>query len=250
MRMKRWKMAAIVLLALPFTGCMKQYDIPEAKSDAIAEYMAGTLLQSDSTYKENLIPEEELGLTTPDDNIIDGGEGDNITVTPTTTPIPSVTDGVDKNHGTDGKPDDTPGKTEQNTLSEVIGHEGFNVNYYSKKITDRYPENPSNLEFSYNARQGDQILALTFRVENLMKKEEVFNLVKQNISYQLTDDEGNVYQPLFTLLINDMQYIDITVPSGKSKAGILIFEIPKNKMLTKSKLTVSNGDKTVTIELK
>ncbi len=248
--MKRWKMAAIVLLALPFTGCIKQYDIPEDKSDAIAEYMAGTLLQSDSTYKENLIPEDELGLKTPDDNLIGDGVVDDITATPTITPLPSITDGADKDHGTDGKPNGTPGKTEKNTLSEVINYEGFNISYYSKKITDRYPENPSNLEFSYNARQGDQIIALTFSVDNLMKKEEVFNLVKQNINYQLTDDEGNVYQPLFTLLINDMQYIDIKVPAGKSKSGILIFEVPKNKMLTKSKLTVSNEDKTVTIELK
>jgi len=249
--MKRWKMAIVVLSVLPLTGCIQRYEVPEAKSDAIAEYMAGALLQSDISYKDKLITEDELGIDTPDDE----NTTDDLDITPTIVPtlVPTIvptpggSGGDGGNHESGNNPD---GNTQIYNLSQVIGVDKFNVSYLSKEVTENYPEKLENIDFPREPREGNELLVITFKIENLLKTDEKFNLMKHNIEYQLTDDEGATYNPLFTLLQNDMRFIDITVLGGKSKAGILIFDIPKNKMLQKSKLTVSNGDKTVTIELK
>jgi len=249
--MKRWKMAIVVLSVLPLTGCIQRYEVPEDKSDAVAEYMAGALLQSDISYKDKLITEDELGIDTSDDENTTGDLELTPTVAPTivptVVPTPGGSGGEGGNHGSGSNPD---GNSQKYNLSQVIGTDKFNLSYLSKEITENYPEKLENIEFPREPREGNELLVITFKIENLLKTDEKFNLIKNNIEYQLIDDEGAIYNPLFTLLQNDMRFIDITVLGGKSKAGILLFEIPKNKMLQKSKLTVSNGDKTVTIELK
>lgn len=248
--MRRGKIAVIILMVLTFTGCMKQYDVPEDKGDAISEYMAGVLLQGDSGYKDKLLSEEVLGIETPDDG--NHGEED-ADITPSITPTPSVTtmpsdhSGEDIKNGSKGSSDQ---EGQQYNLTQVIGVKDFNISYVSKKLVNQYPESANSLDFSLEPRTGDEFLVITFKVENPLNTQRGFNLMQRNIEYHLTDDEGTNYLPLFTLLVNDMQYIDVTVSGNQSETGVLIFELPHNKKLTKSMLTVSNGSKKVTIELK
>ncbi len=245
--MKRWKVAVIALTVLSFTGCIKRYDITEDKSNAVAEYMAGALLQSDRGYKENLITEEDLGIDTPDGNN---------EVTPTTTPIPttkptnSPTAPVNNGEGTNHGDGDQGTEVQKYTLSQVIGVKEFEVNYLSKKTVDTYKENIDDIENTVSSGVGEEVLVVSFKIKNLTNKEEKFNLMQYNIDYLLTVEGGATYEPCFTVFENDMKYCDISVPANNSKTGILLFKIPKDKSLTNPILTVSSKDKKVAIQLK
>lgn len=225
------------------TGCIQKYNVPDDKSDAIAEYMAGALLQSDISYKEDLTPEDELGIDTSDG---ENNQGENVSTTPTAIPTPAPGENTDN-------PSVTPGPSvNQYDLAQVIGAANFDIHYLDKKIVDKYPENAQNFDFTTTtpSKVGDKLLVVRFKLENKDTKDQSFNLIQQSIDYRLTDSQGIVYQPLFTLQLNDMRLINIKVPAGKTEIGLLIYEIPQDKVLTNSKLVVSNNDKTVTIELK
>lgn len=237
--MKRWKMAIIILMVFPLTGCIQKYNVPDNKSEAVAEYMAGLLLESDMGYKQELTSEEELNINTSDEE----DTGQDTEVTPTDEPATDVIN-------SDGTNTDSNTTTQEAPLTDVIGAKNFDLSYKGYKLTDTYPEDAESLGFSLNPRSGYKLLVVSFKIKNTAKTEKKFNLIKEDIVYQLVDDNGNSYEPLFTLLENDMQYVDLTIASGKSQDGVLIFEIPKNDNLTKANLSVLNGEKTVTIELK
>lgn len=223
------------------TGCVQKYNVPDDKSDAIAEYMAGALLQSDISYKEELTPEEELGIDT---STGENNQGGNVGITPTVPPTPTT--GVNTNN-----PSVTPEPSvNQYDLSQVIGAANFDIHYLDKKYVDKYPENSSGLDFSYTPRPGYHYLMIRFGIENKDTTDKRFDFIKQSIDYRLMDSQGTAYEPLFTVEQNDMRLINIKVPAGKTETGLLIYEVPQDKVLTNSKLVVSNNDKTVTIELK
>lgn len=226
--MKRLKLLLVLLLSLTLTGCIPKHNLTDAQTDAAAEYMAGKLLQNDRDYNQGLIPKEELGeeyssneTTSDTNNVIEEPSSD------------AINEGETSN---------------DYTLSEVIGAEGFSVQYKEYKLVASYSEDPDS--FSLDPADGYQLLVAKFTVKNKTKSEKEINLIQSGIAYQLNVNGNTAYDPILTLLENDLQYIDIKIAASKSDEVLLIFEVLKDIDLSNIYLTATKDSKSVTIEVK
>lgn len=237
LEMKRLKMIIVLLLSLTLTGCIQKYTVTDEKSDAYAEYMAGLLLKYDKGYEQSLIPEQELTEGDQTDTVAEGN---------TPTPVP---EGTTDTTGDNTAQSDSAASNEA-SLTEVVGLEGFEVKYTGYKLADTYPEDTDAAGFTLTPRQGYQLLVTEFSVKNTSGKKKELNLIDTNITYQLDINVGTVYKPLLTLLQNDLQYIDITIDKGKSENVLLVFEVSKDTDMSNVNLIVSNNDKSNIIGIK
>jgi hypothetical protein len=233
--MKRLKLVIIILLALPLSGCIKETNLSDKQSDEVAEYMAGELLENDEYYDQRLIS-------------VDTSKTDSLNEAAVTNAPSQVTTG---NAVASDSSDNTVSATKKNyTLAEVIGNKNFQIKFSTYKIAETYPENSNSAYFTIEPREGYQLLVASYTVENITGKEKTLDLSDKNISYKLEVDKDTTYDPLLTLLENDLQFVDIKVNGGNSKKVLLIFEVSKNDNLSNINLTVKNGNKSNSIKIK
>ncbi len=228
--LKYLKILFVMLLSISLTGCIQEYSVKEGREDSVAEYMASVLLKSEYSYKQDLIfPEDDTEWI-----VTDGAETDS------------------EKHDSELVDGEEPASSaqEDSSLTQVMGVNGFSVQYNSYKLVDSYPENTENADFSLSPRQGYQLLVATFSIKNTSKATENINLIKSGITYKLEVNAGTVYKPLLTLLKNDLQYIDLDLGSGKSKSVLLIFEVSKDADISNINLKAAKADKTASIKLK
>jgi hypothetical protein len=93
-------------------------------------------------------------------------------------------------------------------------------------------------------------LVASFTATNKKKSKNTLNLSKEEVLYQLDINVGTVYKPQFTLLENDLQYIDLAFKGGESKTVLLVFEISKEADISNINLIISKEDRSEIIEIK
>lgn len=241
--MKKIMLVIIILLMLPLTGCIKKYNLTQEQSDEVAEYMAGLVLAYDTGYDQELTPLEDLaGEETNSDAIPDI---DSEIATPT--PIPTVAANDITPQVTDTGAD---GTNDTYTLSEVIGKDNFEINYKDYEIVDTYPKDSEDAYFTLTPRAGYRLLVITFTVKNTTESSETLSLSDEKIKYQLDVNDDVSCSPLFTLLENDLRYIDVVIGSGKTKSGFLVFEVSADTDITNINLFVSKNDKSGEVVIK
>lgn len=237
--MKRLKLILILTLSFLLTGCIQEYNYTEEESDAIAEYMAGSLLADDDKYDQELLLDNELQ---PEENISNTStEHTVISENSESTLNHETTSGEESHNEADRK--------NSNNLSGVLGGKNFDVKYESYELAESYPDEEENPYFSLYARSGYQLLVVSFTVANITDQEKEFNLSNTDVEYQLGDNVGTVYKPLFTLLENDLRYIDIMVGANKSTEALLVFEVSDQTDISNIKLTVTKDKSTSTVEI-
>ena len=241
--MRRWKIAIIFVVSLALTGCIKKYDISDEKSDAIAEYIAGKLLEEDTGYNQKLL-KEEPGYEAPTIAVI-ATPAPTPTTIPITTNVPNATPAITP--GSPLEPNDI--HNQKYTLTEVFGVSSFNITYKDYKVTDHYTYNFGTLKQHQTPRDGYEYLVVNFSIKNKSKETRPFTLIKNEVQYTLTDDNGVSFASIFTLKENDIQYINLPIDSGKTIDALILFEIPKNDKLTKATLEVIKDNKASTIKL-
>lgn len=230
--MKRLKLILLILFLLPLTGCVKKSVASDVQSDAIAEYMAGLLLEYDDDYDQALIPYDELK----------GDSSDGKTVTQ----APSKSDTADGSQT--GESDKNIDKSA--TISDVIGMKNFDIEYKAYDITDTYPENSDDALFVLTHSKGYKLLVVSFTIHNNTDSTKNINLLNDNIEYQLQVSSKKNYSPLLSLLENDLQYIDLKLSGMQTRKGLLIFEIPEKTDTSDMKLFVSKDSTSATVKLK
>lgn len=236
--MRKLSVVIIILLMLSLTGCIKEFNVSEEKSDEAAEYMAGLLLKYDKDYEAGLTPQDQLIPETETAPV----EGGNSAVTPTPAAVEGSADSET------GKVTQTPAKNY--TLTEVIGDKNFDIRYTGYQICETYPKDSTNAYFSLTPRDGNQLLVVSFTAQNIKAGKKSLNLINSEVKYQLDINVGTIYKPLFTLLENDLQYTDVTIGAGDTEALLLIFEVSKDVDIANINLMVSKGDKSEIIEVK
>ncbi len=237
--MKRLKLILVLIILLSFTGCIQEYNYTAEESDAIAEYMAGRVLAEDHRYGQALAALDEL---TPENGTKDKlvhtvVTGNSVSTNKQTVNIKEV------------KKTDS-GTEVGNNLSSILGGKYFDVNYKSHELTEIYPNEEENPYFSLTARTGYRLLVVLFTVSNKTDQEREFNLSTTDVDYQLDADESTVYKPQFTLLENDLRYIDVMIGPKKSSEALLVFEISKQIDVSNMKLTVTRDKSTSTVKIK
>ncbi len=239
--MRRLLVIFISVLALLFTGCMKEYPLTEEETDIVAEYMAGLLLAKDKNYSLSLLSYDEVkelsnqATTNTKEEPIEETDKDNVI---------DNKDNVLENESEINSLDKT------NSLSEVIGNKNFEIQFTGYKLADTYPEDETNRVFSIDPRKGNQLLIVNFTLENLNNKDMTIDLSKEKIQYQLKINGENIYKPLLVLLENNLQYINMKIAANSKIPTVLIFELEKDTDLSKISLLVSNNSKSKEIEFK
>ena len=236
--MKRWRILLVLVVTFSLSACIKEYQYPEEQSDAVAEYMAGKLLDYDESYKLMLTPYEELSAVEAEKDIT-GSETEDVIEKP---------DGISAESKTEQPVSDETG--EQYTISEVLGSKDFEIDYTGYRLVGVYPDEEDSPYFSLGAREGYQLLVATFSIKNTSSKERDFNLTNEEIDYQLDINKSTIYKPEFTLLENDLRYIDMTMEGKQTKEALLVFEIPKEAEFSYIHLKILNENKSNILKIK
>lgn len=234
--MKRFKLIAVLLLLVTLTGCMQKYDYSDEQTDAAAEYMAGLILRYDKDYKNSLMTLDEIASKE---------ESEKASVTPAPN---AAQNSVDGQAVLATNPTTSP--EQEYTLSDVINEKGFDLSYTGYTVADSYPEDTADAYFSISAREGNQLVVLSFQLKNKLDKKNTLNLTKANISYQLDVNVGTIYEPPFALLENNLKLIDITLKKKEEKTVILIFEVKKNVEMKTLNLMVTRDNRSEILKLK
>ncbi len=234
----------LLICVLPFlftlTGCAQKFDYTPEQSAATAEYMAGLLLKYASNYQSDLLTEEEL--------IQNDNDAAAVTAAPTEVPEQNVAADEKNSETGAGETEASAKPLKEVSLSEVIGTPGFELQYKDYSLKDFYPENATKEVFSITPRQGYQLAVISFELSNQSNAKGEIKLTTPQ--YQLNINQGVLYEPQLSLLENDLKYLDMKVAKGESEAVLLIYEVKKDEKITSMSLTVTNEDKTATVNLK
>lgn len=225
---------------ISLTGCMKKYPLTDTGTNLVAEYMAGVLLSNDKGFAGSALSYQEKDKFA--DTGYSKGEAE------------EVEEIVSDDKGTDtvNKSESHESGTEDVSvvsLSDIFGDKDLKIQYVGYKLLDSYPEGKENKVFSVDAKEGFQLIVADFSVENISNKDKTFDLSRSDIKYQLNLNKNGTYKPLTVLMENNLQFINMNVKAGEKISAILIFEIPKEKDISKLTLNISKGSKSGTLVL-
>jgi hypothetical protein len=219
----------------------------DEQDDATAEYMAGLLLEQDEDYNQELIPMGEIKTedTSGASTTVETGTENAEDAEDVNTPDSSDTSDAVQDNGTD-----QPDTQADYTLSELFGAKNFDIEYSSFKLSVSYPEDLEKTYFSVSSREGHQLLIIKFSIKNKSGKDQVINLSEEKISYQLDINGVTINKPMFTILENDLQYIDMKMKGKATTEALLIYEISNSEDTANMNLIISKDNKTKIIEIK
>lgn len=236
--MRRYKLIVVLLFMTTLTGCIQKFEYSEQQSDAAAEYIAGVMLKNDKNYVAEMVSIEK---------IIEKQEAE---ATATVTPTPVNAQNTKSEQGQTTTPTDTVVPEIDYTLTEVIGEEGFEIEYTDFIVAESYPEDVTDAYFSITPRPGYQLMVLSFLLKNTLDKENNLNLTKADIVYQLDVNVGTIYEPPFALLENNLKLIDLTLKSNVTKPVVLIFEIKKDVEMKEVNFMITRDNRSEIIKIK
>lgn len=216
---------------------MKEINLSDDDTDVIAEYIAKTILMKQEDYNPTFHETLDMESTTEE-------------VTPEPTTV------VEKpQNNKDGivaeKPSQEKPEQHNSSIEDVLGIQHFTVEYTGYGLYDTYPDDESMVYFTLQpTKTGNQLLVVTFKATNTTKKERNLSMQNKKVSYQLDINTGKIFKPLFTLMPNDLQYIDTMVKAKESLELVLIFEVSEDVNLDKINLMMSRDDEARIIKIK
>lgn len=245
--MKKKIIATVLTTAFVLTGCGTEVpDLSKLDNDKAAEYMAGELLKYDKHYEYALDYDRAVLNPTPiptqAPSKAPAGQGQTKTVSGSAASGGSST----KNGSSSGQGEkETPEALRQVSLSEVYAVDGIKVSEVSSSLKDSYGK---GYEY-YKASKGKKLLLLYFQIKNTTGKDKSVVLSKKDIQYELQVDGVKAGQLQQTIADGDLQYFTHKIKAGKSRQGILIFEVDKQMKTQNAILSVTNGTSQATVPL-
>lgn len=248
--LKKLLLTLVVAISFSITGCTQSANISDAKYNVVAEYMASAILKYDRYYEEQL---EDVVLVAHAQEISkdqDNGIGNGVTNINDTTVANDVSlspEGVETINLTQTQPSET---SQYSELSEVIGKKDFDIQFKNLNLYQSFPNAKNNAYFTIEARSNKKLMVLEFDIKNKTTENKNINLMDSDITYQLVINEGSNYKSLMTLLLNDLQFIDVDIKGEKSEKGYLVFEVSRDVKTDNMKLLVSRDSLEASIDLK
>ncbi len=235
--MKKKYMISMITVAsaVLLTSCASQVpELSELDNNKAAEYMAGEMLKYDEEYSYALDYDRSILDATP---------------TPAPTPTPVVTPKPVQN-STDPEgaaPGDIQGDepaVQEVSGAEIFGIPGIEVQYTSSSVQKTYGKGYESIV----ASKGKELLIVRFRIKNTGQDAQKINLFKRKLNYILSQGEKTI-TPEHSSAVGDLQYLETTISPGKSKQGVLLFEVDKDTQIEGSSLRIINEMKQTTITL-
>lgn len=245
-------MAAAIAVGL--TGCASVPTLSEEQNDAIAEYMADSLLKSDKNYsntiklnsnieavtpepsvKPTVSPEKSAAPTEPAQKSSD--DGNSVNDTPKESGKPAETDGA--------KGDTEPAQTYV-SLSDAMNISGFKVKIKGYKCSTNISTSDSNI----SSERGKKLFVINMKLKNDAGVTKKLDMTKNHSNYSLSIDGKQMESPLLTIADEDIHFIKKKVSAKKSLNAILVFEIPSDTKLKNVVLEVTNKDAVAQLNIK
>jgi uncharacterized protein YceK len=238
--MKKTFIFMMLMCVVLLTGCSSLVNLTEDESNMLTEYMAGVVLKHADDYEDGLLTVEEIealeAKAEERNKRIEANSND------TKTQVTSNTSSNSKKK--------TSSKAKFVSLTKAVGNSNFKIQYKQYKSYDKYVSEDTTSNVTLEAGKNKKLLVFYFDVKNLSNETLKLDLVEEGIGYQLVLDNGSKVKPLLTLLMNDIQYLNLDIAANMTKEAVIVFEVDKNVELSNSTLTVTRKDMTSNIDLK
>lgn len=233
---KKYLIGMLTMASAAFlTSCATQVpELSKLDNDKAAEYMAGEMLKYDKNYAYALDYDRSVLQTTPTP------APTKVPATPTPKPGDSQQDPVTEG----GAPAGEAPALQEVSLSEVFGIGGVDIRCTAASIKDSYGKGYESIV----APEGKKLLIVKFKITNTGAASQKLDLFKNKMNYTVVQGEQK-NAPLRTSAAGDLQYFKTDIASGKSKQGILIFEVGQDTKAEESSLQITNGTKQATVAL-
>lgn len=231
-------LAAVTAIGL--TGCVSVPTLSEEQNDAIAEYMADSLLKSDKNYSSTVKLNSVTESTEPEPTI-QPIEEPKASATPKASEKPAVSD----NDTDSSKSTETPDQTYV-SLSDAMQVPGFSIKFKSYKCDTNISTNDSNI----SAKSGKKLLVIKMKFKNTTDSSKKLDMTQNHSSYSLSIDGKQIEAPLLTISGEDIHFIKKSVAAKKSVDAILVFEIPSKSKIKDAQLEVTNNNSVAKLNIK
>lgn len=225
--MKRKIGLMAVTAALVLSACASVPDMSKETNSTAAQYVADALLRNDKHYDEGIDYDHSLLKPTP---------------TPEPTPAP-VNPEKNKSSGENGKgTSEQPQTTSRKRVSmaNIYGIKGVKVTPVSYQLKSSYG---SSVYQIMPVRKGDKLVVVYFNVANKSGKKKRVNLAAKNVSAELIVNGKSVGGPMLSLADNDLQNLNVILDAGKTKQGVLLFEISKSAKVSSVEIHLATATK-------
>lgn len=225
-----------VASAVLLTSCASQVpELSELDNNKAAEYMAGEVLKYDEDYAYALDYDRSILDVTP-------------TPEPTPTPKPVITpkpveNGTDATGAAPGDIQEEEPAVQEVSGAEIFGISGIEVQYTSASTQKSYGKEYESIV----ASKGKELLVVKFKIKNTGQETQKIDLSKK-LDYVLSQGEKTI-APEHSLAAGDLQYLKTEIAAGKSKQGVLLFEVDEGTQIEGSSLRIINEMKQTTITL-
>lgn len=237
---KKFYVAVCLISAILISGC-GYIKITEGEKDRLAEYMAGKLLEYDRYYDDGLVKEPEV---TPEPE-----ESKEPEVTPE--PEPEESKEPEESSAPDSEnPEASEEPGVSSDLNGVFNNKGINISYKGYKECSSYPEDLKEQYFVVEAGFGKNLWVLDFKLENTTDSDIKINQLDSPLGYRVILEDGSTVSPLKSWLTDDLQFIERSVPAGKSITAQLVFEVEAKTKADNAKISFYEGENMAEVPLK
>ena len=258
-------LTGVVFLLL--TGC-DFVDLTEDESRQIVNYSTNVLNDHNSAVKgslKSLTRTDLRDIVVKDDpTIIDEiaeikeqAAAEEASGSKSTAPAPSGSGGSGSGTAEAEEPEDTGDGDGELTqvdaeISEMIGLEGFDVEYGGHDFLDSYPgDNSEEALFSIEpATENDQLLVLYFYITNPSEEAKECDILSLDNKFKYKSS-GRTGSFMTTLLLDDLStYVSEIEPGGRNRV-VLVTEISREKAESLSDLTliINKGEESLEVPL-
>lgn len=247
--MKKPFMLITLMCVVLLTGCSSLAKLSEDDSNILTEYMAGAVLKHSDDYTGGLLTMEEIEDIEAKEEarnkkMEDNNKGIQVSTITTSSTKNENTTSSTKNQNTSSS------SSKVVSLTKAVGNKNFKINYNKYELYDKYVSEDSTSKMTLEAGKNKKLLVLYFGVKNLSNETLKIDLVEEGIDYQVSLNNGNKLEPLLTLLMNDIQYLNLDIAANKTREAVIVFEVDKNVDLSNSVLTVTREEMTSSNKLK
>ena len=245
MKKKICLLAIMSVSIMLLSACSSTKTLKEEDNAIIAQYIAGSVLKYDTYYTDGLVYAYQRPPA-------DGTAAVDTVQTVKLSDKEDYTNKVIKADDTTKVENSTSNEEVKETyskLSDIYKNKNLRVDYKKYTTTTSYTGDYSEQAFNVEAKPGNQLVILEFKIKNSSKNKQTINLIRFGITYELKVDE-EVYYPILSIVSNDIQQFNSTIAAGKSKNAVLIFEVPKELKVNNTTLTVTNVDKVSLVTVK
>lgn len=237
MRKRIFIVAAVTVIGL--TGCASVPTLSEDQNDAMAEYIADSLLMHDKNYSNSIKLNSETETATSQPS-----------VQPTVAPSPKVSDtpAETQNDKTPSDAAQTTKEPEQTyvSLSDALQISGFKVKFDGYKFNSNISTKDSNI----SSEAGKKLFVVKMKFKNNTNSAKKLDMTKTQSKYVLSVDGKQMDSPLLTIADEDIHFIRKKVQAKKSLNAILVFEIPEKTKMKNVVLEVTNKDAVAQLKIK